>query len=155
MADVNSRRKRASEHGTGNRTDTIRRKNLAQIIVVPGRRGAFHIVHRFGEVVDAERNRRCKQRRYAGQSTEYVTGEPWQVQPEVLEGLADFSAFHVIAPAESCGQPADGCTENDCCKPTGNATRKADVRSPRDQHDGKAYEGDPWHFPHLKRRTHG
>ncbi len=154
MADVHGRRERAAQHRTHDRPDAVRGEDLAQVVVVPCRRGALDVVHRLGKVVNAQRNSRGQQWCDSRQAAENVRGEPRQVQAELLEGLADLIALHVVAPAERGREPADRSAENHRREAAGNSTGKADVRGPRDQHDGETDEADPRHFPHLKRGAH-
>ena len=63
MADVDGGRERAAQHRADDRAETVGEQDLAQVVVVAGRRRALDVVHRLGEVVDAERDRGDEQRR--------------------------------------------------------------------------------------------
>ena len=64
MPNVYRRRERAAEHRADDCAQTVGEQNLTQVIVVAGCRSALHVVHRFGEVVDAQWDRGDQQRRH-------------------------------------------------------------------------------------------
>src|SRR5260221_326425 len=81
-------RTRAAEHRADERTQSVGEQDLAQVVVVARGGSACNVVHRFGEVVDSERNRGDEERRNVRESAPHVEREDRQAQSELLGGLA-------------------------------------------------------------------
>ncbi|MGH3985078.1 MAG: hypothetical protein ACRDST_20925, partial [Pseudonocardiaceae bacterium] len=64
MSDVDGRRERAAQRSADHCAGTVGEQHAAQVVVVSGHRGAFHVGHAFAEVVDAQRDRGGQQRRH-------------------------------------------------------------------------------------------
>jgi hypothetical protein len=152
MADVHRRRERAAEDRAGDRADAVRDQDLAQVVVVACRRRALDVVHRLGEVVDAERDRGGEQRRDVGEPGEDLGRGQRQVQPELPERVRDRFRLHVVAPPEHGRHPADHDPGDHRRKAARDPAGQPDVRRPGDQHDRERDERDPGHLPHLERR---
>ena len=75
------------------RADAVGEQDLAQVVVVARRRGALDVVHRLGEVVDAERDRGGEQRRDVGSPAKTSADGQRQVQAELRERAATAVGF--------------------------------------------------------------
>ena len=98
VADVHRGRERAAEHRADDRADAVGEQDLAQVVVVARRRRALDVVHRLGEIVDAERYRGDEQRRDLRQSLPHVRREDRKAQAEMLHA--------------TCRPPPPACSRN-------------------------------------------
>ena len=154
MADVHGGRERTAQHRAHDRAETVGEQDLAQVVVVAGGRGALDVVHRLGEVVDAERDRGDEQRRDLRESRPDIGREDRNVQAEMSERFAHGGGLHVVAPSGERHRPADHGADDHGGESAGEPARESDIPRPRDQHDREAHEPDPRRLPHLERRAH-
>src|SRR6185312_12089934 len=154
MADIDRGRKRAAEDRADDGADAVGKQDVAQAVIVTRRRGAFDVVHAFSEIIDAERDRGDKQRRYVGEAPEHIAADPRQPYAKLGEGGADLAGFHHVAPAEHGDHPRDYRADDHRRETARDAERQPNIGGPADQDDAERNERYPRHLPHLERGTH-
>ena len=128
---------------------------MAKVVVVAGRRGAFDVVHRLGEVVDAERDGCHEQRQDLAQAADDLGSWNGQVDAELGEGIADGLGIHAGPRAAQVGDPTDRGTDHDREQSAGHAAGHPDAGRPAEQDDGQDRQRDPGHLEHLEGGAHG
>src|SRR6185437_12221817 len=130
-------RKRAAEDRADDGADAVGKQDVAQAVIVTRRRGAFDVVHAFSEIIDAERDRGDKQRRYVGEAPEHIATDPRQPYAKLGEGGADLAGFHHVARAEDGEDPRDYRAEDHRGEPAWDVERQRNTGGPDDQGDAE------------------
>src|SRR5262249_56904838 len=107
------------EDRADDRTDAVGEKNLAEAVAVARSLGALDVVHAFGEVVDAEGNRRDEQRADVCETGEDITGRKRKPQPGLRYRAPDRGPLHDAAPAEQRRDPPDRRADDHPEQPAG------------------------------------
>ena len=109
MADIDGVDEGIAEQTTNEADHAVRRQHLRRRERIARRRRALDVIHRFDEIVDAERNRRDEDHAQIFETGEHVAdGGQRNRKAEMRQGVADRAAGKTaVAEAENVGAPRD------------------------------------------------
>jgi hypothetical protein len=150
MADVNRVDERIAHQAADQADDAVGGQHTGGRILIARGLGAFDVVHRLDEIVDAERNRGDQDDPEEFEAREYLAdGRDRHREAEARERIAEtLDAEATESETEQVRAPGDDHADGDGDQPGGNALVISDAAEPAGQDDGETDQ------PDLRRHVH-
>ena len=156
MADIDRVDEGIAHQAADQADDAVGGQHARGRIFVAGGRGAFDVVHRLDEIVDAERDRGDQDDAEELEAREHLADRRQRHrEAEIREGVADALDAHAAeSETEQVRAPGDQHADRDGDQAGRNALRIFHAAEPAHQDDGEADQADLRRHEHLQRRPH-